>query len=119
MDTFTQWLIGEDRASMPTVYQETVMPDTTHEKKITDKLASASRVKRNRSLEDTDIATLQENYGELTPGRTITIELQEACKLLCRTRMRIDAFAKLKKVLHEQYKVELIITSRKTHYGKD
>lgn len=118
MDTFTQWLIGEDRASMLTVYQETVMPDTTYVQKITDKLASASRGKRNRSMEDTDIATLQENYGELTPGKTITIELQEACNLLGRTRIRIDAFAKLKKVLLEQYKVELVITSRKTH-GKD
>lgn len=103
---------------MPTVYQETVMPDTTHEEMITEKLASASKVKRNRSMEETDIAVLQENYGELTPGRTITIGLQEACKLLGRTRMRIDAFAKLKKVLHEQHKVEMIITSRKTH-GKD
>lgn len=118
MNTFTQWLQGEDRASMPTVYQETVMPDTTHGEKITEKAESASMVKRKRSMEETDIAILTENYGELTPGRTITIALHEACKLLGRTRMRIDAFAKLKKVLHEQYKVELVITSRKTH-GKD
>lgn len=104
---------------MPTVYQETVMPDTTHEEKITEKPKSALSVKRSRLTEETDIATLQESYGELTPGRTITIELQEACKLLCRTRKRIDAFKKLQDYLMEQYKVELVITSRKTKNGKD
>lgn len=104
---------------MPTVYQETVMPDTTYEEKITEKPKSALSVKRSRLTEKTDIATLQESYGELTPGRTITIELQEACKLLGRTRKRIDAFVKLQDYLMAQYNVKLIITSRKTKNGKD
>lgn len=115
MNIFQQWLYGEDRASvMSPVYQEKVMPDTTYEKKITKETDSATG-KRGKSFASNDVDVLQQTYGELRPGMVITIELEKAVKLLGRSRVRVDAFSRLKKVLHEQYEVELIITSRKTH----
>ncbi len=74
--------------------------------------------KRNTSFEEGDIEKLNELYGPLSSGMTLTLELQEACNLLGRTRRRIDAFTKLKNVLKADYDVELVITSRKTH-GKN
>jgi len=115
MNIFQQWLYGEDRASvMSPVYQERVMPDTTYEKKLTKETDSATG-KRGKSFASNDVDVLQQTYGELKSGMVITIELEKAVKLLGRTRVRVDAFSRLKKVLHEQYNVELIITSRKTH----
>lgn len=65
MNTFQQWLHGEDRASMMTpVYQEKVMPDTTYEKKITKETDSATG-KRGKSFDTNDITILQKTYGKL------------------------------------------------------
>lgn len=64
--------------------------------------------------DDPDLNTLAERYGELKLGKVITIELNEAARLLGRKRVRLDAFSGLIKKLHNDYGVELMIYSRRT-----
>ncbi len=94
------------------------MPGGTQisDQKITKTKANHSKTKRNTSFEQGDIDKLNEAYGPLTSGMTLTLELSKACALLGRTRRRIDAFKKLQDILKADYGVELIITSRKTHH---
>jgi hypothetical protein len=68
--------------------------------------------------DDTDLNILVERYGELQPGKEITLELGEAAKLLGRKRVRLDAFSSLTKKLHNEYDVELKIYSRRTKIEK-
>lgn len=63
---------------------------------------------------DPDLNILAEKYGELVPGKEITIELNEAAKMLGRKRIRLDAFSTLQKKLKQDYDVELKIYSRRT-----
>ena len=63
---------------------------------------------------DPDLNILAERYGELKLGKVITIELNEAVRLLGRKRVRLDAFSSLIKKLHNEYGVELKIYSRRT-----
>lgn len=63
---------------------------------------------------DPDLNILAARYGELKPGKEITLELGEAAKLLGRKRVRLDAFSSLTKKLHNEYGVELKIYSRRT-----
>lgn len=44
---------------------------------------------------DPDLNILAARYGELKPGKEITLELGEAAKLLGRKRVRLDAFSSL------------------------
>jgi len=67
---------------------------------------------------DPDLNILVERYGELQPGKEITLELGEAAKLLGRKRVRLDAFSSLTKKLHNEYGVELKIYSRRTKIEK-
>ena len=99
MDSFIQWLQGEDRRTVSLHQQEEVVSPVAKEKKETN----------------ADIEILTEKYGTLVSGMTIKMELQEACTLLGRKRKRVDAFKSLQKLLKDDYGVELIITSRKTH----
>jgi exosome complex RNA-binding protein Rrp4 len=69
--------------------------------------------KRTR-YDDPDLNILAERYGELKLGKVITIELNEAARLLGRKRIRLDAFSGLIKKLHNDYGVELKIYSRRT-----
>lgn len=64
--------------------------------------------------DDPDLQALYDRYGELQPGKEITLELGEAAKLLGRKRVRLDAFSSLTKKLHNEYGVELKIYSRRT-----
>lgn len=64
--------------------------------------------------EDPDIEVLKREYGELYEGKVIEIGLSEACKLLGRTRIRVDAFKGIISKLHRDYGVTLIIKSRKS-----
>lgn len=64
--------------------------------------------------DDPDLNILAERYGELKLGKVITIELNEAARLLGRKRVRLDAFSSLIKKLHNGYGVELKIYSRRT-----
>jgi exosome complex RNA-binding protein Rrp4 len=63
---------------------------------------------------DPDLIILAANFGELEAGMVITIELNEAARLLGRKRIRLDAFSGLIKKLHNDYGVELKIYSRRT-----
>lgn len=64
--------------------------------------------------DDPDLNILAARYGELQPGKEITIELGEAARMLGRKRVRLDAFSGLIKKLHNEYGVELKIYSRRT-----
>lgn len=64
--------------------------------------------------DDLDLIILADKYGELVAGKVITIELNEAARLLGRKRIRLDAFSGLIKKLHNEYGVELKIYSRRT-----
>ncbi len=64
--------------------------------------------------DDPDLQVLYDRFGELLPGKEITLELGEAAKLLGRKRVRLDAFSSLTKKLHNEYGVELKIYSRRT-----
>lgn len=61
-----------------------------------------------------DLQALYDRYGELQPGKVITIELNECAKLLNRKRVRLDAFKTLQNRLKNDYGVELKIYSRRT-----
>lgn len=67
-----------------------------------------------KTYDDPDLQILADNYGELKSGMRITIELNEAARLLGRKRIRLDAFSGLIKKLHNEYGVELKIYSRRT-----
>lgn len=64
--------------------------------------------------DDPDLNILATNFGELVAGKVITIELNEAAKMLGRKRIRLDAFSTLQKKLKQDYNVELKIHSRRT-----
>ena len=66
-----------------------------------------------KRYDDPDLIILADKYGELVVGKVITIELNEAARLLGRKRVRLDAFSGLIKKLHN-YGVELKIYSRRT-----
>lgn len=67
-----------------------------------------------KRYDDPDLNILAARYGELNPGKEITIELGEAARILGRKRIRLDAFSGLIKKLHNEYGVELKIYSRRT-----
>lgn len=69
---------------------------------------------KKKRYDDPDLNILAARYGELQPGKEITLELGEAAKLLGRKRVRLDAFSSLTKKLHNEYGVELKIYSRRT-----
>ena len=64
--------------------------------------------------DDPDLQALYDRYGELLPGKVITIELNECAQLLNRKRVRLDAFKTLQYRLKNDYGVELKIYSRRT-----
>lgn len=100
MDSFIQWILGEDRRTVSLHQQE-------------DNVSPVAKEEKRETNDDIEILT--EKYGTLVSGMTIKMELQEACTLLGRKRKRVDAFRGLQKLLKDDYGVELIITSRKTH----
>lgn len=69
---------------------------------------------KRKRYDDPDLQTLADAFGELQPGKEITLELGEAAKFLGRKRVRLDAFSGLIKKLHNEYGVELKIYSRRT-----
>lgn len=71
-----------------------------------------------KTYDDPDLQTLADAFGELQPGKEITLELGEAAKFLGRKRVRLDAFSGLIKKLHNEYGVELKIYSRRTKLEK-
>lgn len=67
-----------------------------------------------KTYDDPDLIILADKYGELVAGKVITLELNEAARLLGRKRVRLDAFSGLIKKLHNDFGVELKIYSRRT-----
>ena len=67
-----------------------------------------------KTYDDPDLQTLADAFGELQPGKVITIELNECAQLLNRKRVRLDAFKTLQNRLKNDYGVELKIYSRRT-----
>lgn len=63
-----------------------------------------------------DYRVLPGKYGDLEAlrGKTISIELHDAAKLLNRRRVKADAFYSLKKNLVNDYGITLKIYSRRT-----
>ncbi len=113
MNHFIQWLQGEDR-NASSRHQEIAVPDAKEERAaaIDEKIDTKHSCK---TFCDTDIYILEQIYGKLTPGMTISLELGYACDLLGRSRKRVDAFTGLQKKLKDDYDVVLKINSRKTH----
>ena len=60
-----------------------------------------------------DIERLEIKYGDLFEGKVIETSLQEILTAVPRHRARTDAYDSLVKKLESDYKVTLIITSRK------
>ena len=60
-----------------------------------------------------DIERLEKHYGELHEGKIIETTLQEILTAVPRHRARTDAYDSLVKKLESDYRVKLIITSRK------
>lgn len=60
-----------------------------------------------------DIERLEKHYGELFDGKVIETTLQEILTAVPRHRARTDAYDSLVKKLESDYKVKLIISSRK------
>jgi hypothetical protein len=60
-----------------------------------------------------DIERLEKHYGELHEGKVIQTTLQEILAVIPRKRARTDAYDSLVRQLERDYKVKLIITSRK------
>ena len=60
-----------------------------------------------------DIQRLERKYGDLHEGMIIETTLQELLVAVPRHRARTDAYDSLVKKLGSDYKVKLIITSRK------
>ena len=100
MELFIQWLQGVDRSTVSRHQQDHV---------------STPAAKEKVEAPHGDIDILTQKYGELRPGLIIRLELNEACTLLARTRRRTDAFRLLQKKLKEEYGVQLVIYSQKTH----
>ena len=70
----------------------------------------------NESL--SDIERLEKHYGGLHEGKVIETTLQEILTAIPRRRARTDAYDSLVKTLERDYKVKLIITSRKHSKNK-
>ena len=113
METFVQWLQGEDRRTVSSHQQGVSVPAAKEKEETAKSFVEAPKEAVTKAGNDIDI--LSQKYGELRSGLTIRLELNEACALLGRTRKRIDAFARLQKTLQEDYGVQLILYSRKTH----
>lgn len=115
MNNYMQWRDGVDRTAMNQHQQDNVFtPAATSEEVETHQQLEPAPQRTTTPATD-DIEILTQKFGELRSGMTIRMELNAACELLGRTRKRIDAFKTLAKRLKDEYGVQLIIYSQKTH----
>lgn len=85
------------------------------EMNVTDEVeVNVEKQPERKTYDDPDLNILAEKYGELQPGKVITIELNECSQLLNKKRVRLDAFKTLQNRLKNDYGVELKIYSRRT-----
>lgn len=116
MNYYMQWRDGVDRSAMSQHQQDDTVstPAATDEQVETHQQPEPAPQRATTPATD-DIEILSQKYGELRSGMTIRLELNEACELLGRTRKRIDTFKTLAKRLKDEFGVQLIIYSQKTH----
>ncbi len=98
---FLQALFGE----RSTVTSECQVHDTAPDANVKDGMI--------KDENPSDVERLEKHYGELHEGKVIQTTLQEILAVIPKKRARIDAFNSLVKTLERDYKVKLIITSRK------
>ena len=102
---FLQALFGERSIVTP----ECQIKNTAPEAKDKDGMKKIDNDEKRLS----DIERLEKQYGELHEGKIIETTLQEILTAVPRHRARTDAYDSLVKNLERDYKVKLIITSRK------
>lgn len=78
-----------------------------------DAIVKDGMVEKNDEKSLSDIERLEKRYGELFEGKVIETTLQEILAVIPRHRARTDAYDSLVKKLESDYRVKLIITSRK------
>lgn len=66
-----------------------------------------------------EIEVLAQHVGGIASGMTIEIDLRELLEICPHKRRKADSYYQLKKQLHDQYNVELVITSRTNKNQKD
>ena len=104
MWNFLQALFGE---------RSTVTPEWKVNNTAPDAIAKDGMVEKNDEKPLSDIERLEKRYGELFEGKVIETTLQDILAVIPRHRARTDAYDSLVKKLESDYKVKLIITSRK------
>ena len=100
---FSSWVPGT-KDDVQREDNRTILPDA-HEK----------RVKSAASVDSIaeDIKRLEAEYGHLTEGMSLTVELKHLLVLCPRSRRRKDSYKKLQKVLLRDKGVILTIKSQK------
>ena len=71
---------------------------------------------KRKRYDDPDLQTLADAFGELQPGKEITLELGEAAKFLGRKRVRLDAFSGLIKKFHNEMAAKSVIITQSLKY---
>ena len=104
MWNFIQALFGE---------RSTVTPEWKVKNTAPDAIAKDGMKKIDNDENLNDIQRLEQYYGELHEGKVIETTLQEILAVIPRHRARTDAYDSLVKKLESDYRVKLIITSRK------
>ena len=104
MWSFLQALFGERSIVTPECQVNNTAPDA---------IAKDGKVDKNDEKPLSDIERLEKQYGELHEGMVIETGLQEILAVIPRKRARTDAYDSLVKKLESDYRVKLIITSRK------
>lgn len=97
-------LFGERSIVTPECQVNNTAPDAIAKDGIEDK---------NDEKPLSDIERLERKYGKLHEGMVIETKLQDLLTTLPRKRARTDAYDSLVKKLESDYRVKLIITSRK------
>lgn len=66
-----------------------------------------------------EIERLAQHVGGLATGMRIEIDLRELLEICPHKRRKADSYYQLKKQLHDQYNIELVITSRTSKIKED
>lgn len=104
LNMFSSWVPGTKDDEQPED-KRTILPEANDEK----------RVKSAASVDSIaeDIKRLEAEYGHLTEGMSLTVELKHLLVLCPRSRRRKDSYKKLQKVLLRDKGVILTIKSQK------
>lgn len=104
LNMFSSWVPGT-KDDVRGEDKRTILPDANDEK----------RVKSAASVDSIaeDIKRLEAEYGPLTEGMSLTVELKHLLVLCPRSRRRKDSYKKLQKLLLRDKGVILTIKSQK------